>query len=158
MSRVGQGADAARETGRNLEQSAWFGWLIRVGLIAYGVVHLLIGWIVLQIAWSGSGQQASQKGAFEQMAGNALGRILLWVTALGLLALVIWQALQALWGHHHDGDASTRTARRLGSAARAVVYAALTVSAVTTAAGSSSSSGNSEKTFTGKLLPPRSGR
>lgn len=25
--------------------------LARVGLIAYGVVHLLIGWLALQIAW-----------------------------------------------------------------------------------------------------------
>ena len=25
--------------------------LARVGLVAYGVVHLLLGWLALQIAW-----------------------------------------------------------------------------------------------------------
>ena len=26
-------------------------WLARGGLVAYGVVHLLVGWLALQIAW-----------------------------------------------------------------------------------------------------------
>ena len=31
-------------------------WLARGGLIAYGVVHLLVGWLALQIAWGTSGR------------------------------------------------------------------------------------------------------
>jgi fatty-acid desaturase len=31
--------------------SASLEWLARGGLIAYGVVHLLVGWLALQIAW-----------------------------------------------------------------------------------------------------------
>ena len=31
--------------------------LARVGLVAYGVVHLLVGWLALQIAWGLSGQR-----------------------------------------------------------------------------------------------------
>ncbi len=30
----------------------------RAGLIAYGVVHLLIGWLAVQIAWSASTARA----------------------------------------------------------------------------------------------------
>ena len=29
----------------------------RVGLIAYGVVHLLISWLALQLAWGASGEE-----------------------------------------------------------------------------------------------------
>ena len=31
--------------------SASLEWLARAGLIAYGVVHLLVGWLAVQIAW-----------------------------------------------------------------------------------------------------------
>ena len=33
-------------------------WLARGGLIAYGVVHLLVGWLALKIAWGASGAPA----------------------------------------------------------------------------------------------------
>ena len=36
---------------------------VRVGLIAYGVVHLLIAWLILQIAFGETGQNASAQGA-----------------------------------------------------------------------------------------------
>ena len=37
--------------------------LARVGLIAYGVVHLLIGWLALQIAWGAASKSADSSGA-----------------------------------------------------------------------------------------------
>ena len=42
------------ETASKAEQagdSASLEWLARGGLVAYGVVHLLVGWLALQIAW-----------------------------------------------------------------------------------------------------------
>src|SRR4051794_24468543 len=51
----------------------------RVGLACYGVTHLLIAWLALQIAFGGGGGQANQKGAFEQLTDNTFGKILLWV-------------------------------------------------------------------------------
>lgn len=33
--------------------------LARAGLIAYGVVHLLVGWLAVQIAWSASGSKSA---------------------------------------------------------------------------------------------------
>jgi hypothetical protein len=43
-----QAGDKAQQVGdsQSLEMVA------RVGLVAYGVVHLLIGWLALQIAWA----------------------------------------------------------------------------------------------------------
>jgi hypothetical protein len=45
----------------------------RAGLVAYGVVHLLIGWLAVQIAWSGVGQQERRhlRGA-ENAGGSAV--------------------------------------------------------------------------------------
>jgi hypothetical protein len=39
--------------------------LARVGLIAYGVVHLLISWLALQLAWGApASKSADPSGAF----------------------------------------------------------------------------------------------
>ena len=47
--------------------------LARVGLIAYGVVHLLIGWLALQIAWGASASKsADTSGALRTLARSAL--------------------------------------------------------------------------------------
>ena len=53
----------ATKAGRKAEQagdSKSLEVLARVGLIAYGVVHLLIGWLALQIAWGGGQQERRQ--------------------------------------------------------------------------------------------------
>lgn len=142
----------AEQTGRQVENSKAFDALVTVGLIAYGVVHLLIAWIAVQLAWTGTGQQASQQGAFQKLADNAIGGVLVWITAIGLLALVLWQAFEALWGHRDAEQGRKRTVKRLASAAKAVVYLALGISAIATATGSSSSGNSGQQTFTARLM------
>ena len=45
----------------------------RAGLIAYGVVHLLIGWLAVQIAWSASdSKSADTSGALKTLAESAV--------------------------------------------------------------------------------------
>src|SRR3954453_12590830 len=70
--------------------------LARVGLIAYGVVHLLIAWLALQLAWAGGGQSADQSGSLARLAEQPCGKPLLWVLALGLVALALWQLAEVL--------------------------------------------------------------
>ena len=54
--------------------------LARVGLIAYGVVHLLVAWLALQLAWfGGGGESADQSGAMSTLAESPVGKPLLWV-------------------------------------------------------------------------------
>lgn len=148
-----RGADAAQTQGQRIEKSEWFGLLVMVGLVAYGVVHLLIAWIALQIAWTGGGGgEASKQGALAQLAGSGIGDVILWVTALGLFALTVWQLFTALWGYSEEHDTRKKITRRLGAAGKAVVYLALGISALTTAAGTKKSGNDSEKTLTAKLL------
>ncbi|MTD13393.1 DUF1206 domain-containing protein [Nakamurella sp. YIM 132087] len=145
-------ARAAAGSGRRAEQSPAFGVLVMVGLIAYGVVHLLIAWIAVQVAWGGSGEEASQTGALQEMAETPVGVPLLWITALGLFALAVWMVASAIWGYADDNGA-TKVGKRLGAAAKAVIYAALGVSAIGTATGSGGGSGDQgQQTMTAKLL------
>ena len=104
-------------------------WLARGGLIAYGVVHLLVGWLALQIAWGTSGgTSADTSGALKTLADQPFGKVLLWVVAVGLVALALWQVSEAIWGHP-DRDRAKRVRKQVTSGAKAAVYAALAVSA-----------------------------
>jgi hypothetical protein len=72
--------------------------LARVGLVAYGVVHVLIGWLTLKIAWGGtSGRSADISGALTTVADQPFGKVLLWLVAIGMVALALWQVSEAIW-------------------------------------------------------------
>ncbi|WP_405056174.1 DUF1206 domain-containing protein [Kribbella sp. NBC_01505] len=136
---------------QEVRHSKWYGVAVTVGLIAYGVVHLLIAWIALQLAWGQSSQEASQQGALQELAGKPFGGVLLWIVAIGLFALVLWKVIDLAYG---DLD----TKKRLSSAGRAVVYLVLGVSAVRVAIGSGSSSTNQQKTLSARVMEHGLGR
>jgi hypothetical protein len=130
----------------------------RVGLVAYGVVHLIVAGIALQIAWS-SGGDASSGGALRKLAEQPFGRTMLWITVVGLAALALWQLGTAVWGYAGE-DGAKRVRKRAGAAGRVVVYVALAVSAAKVAGGSGSGgSGDSqEEGLTADLLGAPAGR
>ena len=114
--------------------------LARVGLVAYGVLHLLIGWLALQVAWfvQPSAADADQTGALQAVAGTPGGRVLLWVIGLGMLALALWQAGEVLrwWTGLLRPEHRLRVAVVCAKcAAKAVVYATLGATALFFAVG-----------------------
>ncbi|MGY1636606.1 DUF1206 domain-containing protein [Geodermatophilus sp. SYSU D00742] len=156
---IGSAAGAADRAGNSdaLEH------LARVGLIAYGVVHLLIAWLALQLAWGGgSGESADQSGALATLAEQPLGRPLLWVLAIGLVALAVWQAAEVLrWrgGLSATGDARKKAVKKIvKSVAKAVVYAALAVLAIRFATGGGQSSSSSQQQQTAGVFGWPAGR
>jgi hypothetical protein len=142
----------AQETARRAGDSDALENLARVGLIAYGVVHLLVAWIALQLAWSGSEQSADQSGAMSTLAEQPFGRPLLWVLAVGLIALAGWQAAEVVrWrsGWSASGKTRTKALKKSGGAlVKAVVYIALAVLAFRFATGNGQSSSQSQQQTT----------
>jgi len=133
-------------------QRTWMDHAVRLGLMSYGVVHLVLAWLAVRLALGDSGGSASGTGAVHEMAQSGIGRVSLYVVGIGLAALVVWQLLEAGWGHH-DEDGTKRTFKRLLSVGKAVVYGSLALSALKTAVGaSSSSSGGGTKGATAKLM------
>ena len=135
---MGLGVGAAREA-RKVDGSPWLDRGVRLGLVVYGVVHLIIAVTAVQLAFGDRSGKASQQGALSQLAGSTLGDVALVLVAVGLVALVVWQLVEAAVGHRrHDG--AGRAAKRLGSLGKAVVYGVLAVSALQKVLGSSSGS------------------
>jgi hypothetical protein len=136
-------------TAQRAQQSRLYDASITVGLIAYGVVFLLIAWIALQLAWGGTSEQASQQGALQELASKPFGTVLLWIVAIGLFALVIWRAMELVYGH-------LKTEKKVQSAGRGVVYLVLGISAVKLATGSGG--GGNQKALTARLMAHGPGR
>jgi hypothetical protein len=150
-------ASEVRAAGDRARSSRPYRAMVTLGLIAYGVVHLLIAWVAGQLIWSKRGEEASHQGALRELAGQPLGGVLLWVVAVGLFALVIWQLLDAVIGQRGK-EGSDRLWARLKAVGRAAVYLALGVSAAKTATGSGAGGAGSERTMSARLMETGWGR
>ena len=110
----------------------------RVGLIAYGVMHFLIGYLAIRLAWGLRGADADQTGALQTVADGPGGAVLLWIIGLGMLALALWQAGEVLlwWRGLRDPRHRRRTALVCAKClAKALVYAVLGITALLFAVG-----------------------
>jgi hypothetical protein len=118
-----------------------FEYTARAGFAASGVLHLLVAFIVLRLAF-GSGGNADQSGALATLAKQPGGAIMLWVAAVGLLALGLWRVAEAIVGskpseqveqQQKNGSSVWKRAKPLGLA---IVNFAIAFSALKFAMGS----------------------
>lgn len=129
--------------------------LARAGYAMNGLLHLVIAWILVQIA-IGSGGQASSSGALSQIAQAPFGQVLLWIGALGYAGLALWQLLQGAVGPHEEGKSGwADRAKELG---KGVTYAVLAFTTYTFATGSGSSGGGKTADFTSTLMQASLGK
>lgn len=128
----------AVERAREVTDHPWLRALARAGLVAYGLLHLLIAWLALQLARGVGAADADQTGALQTVAGGPGGRVLLWAIGLGLLSLALWQGGEVLlwWRGLLDPAHRRRTALVCAKClAKAVVYAAFGVTGLLFAVG-----------------------
>jgi hypothetical protein len=128
----------------------------RVGYATSAVLHLLIAWIALQVAWSASGKSADQSGALQTVAGSSLGRLSLWVAVLGFLALGLWQLASAL--SVRTAGQSNQWAIKAKGISKAVLYLVLAWTSLSFAKGQPTSSKAQSADLTANLLAHSGGR
>ena len=150
-------SDRAQDAGRQANDSDWIDWVARVGLVAYGVVYLMIGWLSIQLAFGEREGDPSSSGAMQELAGQPFGGVLIWVISIGMFLLVLWQGLEAAFGHR-DEDGKKRLGKRLMSAGKAVIYAVIGISGVKVALGSGSSGGKGQESLTAKIMGAPAGQ
>jgi uncharacterized protein DUF1206 len=141
----------AEMAGNQAHQSDWVDRAARIGLVAYGVVHLVIAWLAVQLALGERSGSADSKGAIQQLKEQPLGEALVWAVGIGMFLLAIWQALEGLFGYRHE-EGFTRVRKRVTAAGKAVVYVVIGISAVHAATGSSSSKKNGTDSTTAKVM------
>ena len=148
----------ARSAGRDAASSRWLQWLARGGLAARGALYLLIGVLAVQIAFGSSGKQADTSGALRAVAMHPGGIVVLWLLAVGYAGLAIWRFAEVAYGQ--AGPGGRKAGKRLGSLARAVLYAFICGSVVSFILGTGGkTSGNTQsKDATATLMAHSGGR
>ena len=124
-------------------------WLARVGLASYGIVHLLVAWLALQVAM-GDNSKADKTGALKTVAANPAGAVLLWVITIGLAAFVLWQLVEAIWGHQSAGEHRTR--KRLTNLGEALLFGYLAFTSGRLAASGSAPGDSDQASLVAKVL------
>ena len=143
--------EATAERGEKSNTAQYLG---RAGMACWGVVHLIVAYLALQVALGGEqGREADQKGALQEIGQESFGKVMLWVLAVGLVMFGLWQFLMAATGYEWVSGGK-RTRKRIGAAARGVVVLGLGYTAIRLAAGSGGGGGGSQKQqeFTAKVL------
>src|ERR1700749_3636146 len=68
--------------------------LARAGLVARGVIYILIGWVAILVALGAKGHQADQQGALQLLAGTPIGLVSLWLLFIGFVGYALWRVFQ----------------------------------------------------------------
>jgi hypothetical protein len=123
--------------------------LARTGFATNGVLHILIGGIAVGLA-VGVGGEADQSGALAAVASVPGGEFVLWLAAIGLIGLGVWQGLQAFIVR--DKDPKKRWALVVTEVSKGIGYLAIGTVALTFALGGRHSSSHSSRALSARLL------
>ena len=137
--------ESVEQAGRKAERSETVDNLVRYGLVVYCFLHIMVAWLAVELALGRSKGKVSSQGAFQQLAQDTIGKVVLVAVAAGLFLMVVWQGLEAAFGHA-DREGWGLWLRRFRSGATAVIYVFLGVQATMTVFGGSSSGGGSSMT------------
>lgn len=129
-------AGKADEAATSAADSRWFERSARIGFVANGLVHIILGATSVGLAL-GRGGEAEQSGAMQQMADQPFGMVLLWMCMLGCALLALWNLVNAFFGSASlRGSGSNDPRDRHGRSrwkdfslalAQAIAYAAVAV-------------------------------
>lgn len=98
----------------------------RIGLVGYGVVHLLVAWLALAVAFGIPDDPPDAQGAIATIADTPGGSLALGMGAFCLLAFALWQLTAAAIGFRwvRGGE---RFRKRAGAVAKSIATGALAV-------------------------------
>ncbi len=155
MNKISQSAGdmggSAKTTAAKAGDNPVVEWGARLGYGANGVIHLLLAFLVVQIAREGGGdKQASQSGALSTLAKEPAGQGLLWVIGVGFTLLALWQLTEVFTEHEAFDKAK--------AGGKLVLYGALAWTSFIFASGGRTSSNKQTKDFTVNLMNAPAGQ
>ncbi len=139
----------ARRHGDDAVDAPWMGWLARAGLVARGVVYLIIGVLALKLALGDGGKATNQQGALKTISGQSFGTVLLVLVAIGLAGYSLWRLLRAAVGH--GAEQRDSGSDRVAALASGIGYGIVFVTAVKILAGARTGSGTPKGPTAGVL-------
>lgn len=96
----------------------------RIGLVGYGVVHLVVAWLALQVAFGIPDAPPDAAGAVGTIARTPGGVLALAVAVVGLVAFAVWQVTAAAIGFRWVRG-NERMRKRVGAVAKSIAVTGL---------------------------------
>lgn len=129
----------------------------RIGLIGYGVVHVLVAWLAFEVAFGVPDAPADADGAVGTIARTPGGLLALTLAAVGLLAFALWQVTAAVVGFRWVSGGE-RLRKRVGAVAKAIAMTALSVVVVNYLTGVGSGGAATAQSVAADVLALPAGR
>jgi hypothetical protein len=126
------GSSAADAIGTGLT-GQWLRTVSRFGLVARGVVYLLVGYLSLRLALDAHGRSdepASATGAVQEVAQHSWGAAPLVLLAAGFAGYALTQLVEAIFRPRYAGSAINRWRQRAVSSVGFLLYTAFCVSTI----------------------------
>lgn len=142
---------SAEQKARQVDDHPAMDHVARAGLIAFGIVHLVMGWLMVRLAFGDRDNSSDSSGAVQELAEQPLGEVVVWAVGLGMVLLALWQAAEAAVGHRVQDEAA-RLRKRLASAGKVVVYGVIAFSALKVVLGSGGSGGDGTTPISSTLM------
>jgi Domain of Unknown Function (DUF1206) len=129
--------------------------LARAGLVARGIIYVLIGWVAILIAAGHSSREADQEGALQLLAGKPYGMVSLWLLGIGFVGYALWRFSEAAFGVTGEGNGARP---RLKSLVRGLVYAGFAYLTFQVISGAHSSQAGRQQDVTASVMRHAGGR
>ncbi len=134
--------------------STWLERLARAGLVARGLLYMVVALLALQVARGHNDTRADKQGALHTVVHEPMGKVLVLLLAVGFAGYAVWRFVEAAVGPPDEDDARKAAAKRIGCLARSGLYAFFSLSAAKLLVSSSGKGGadTAEADWTRRVL------
>jgi hypothetical protein len=155
MPSISSPAARTRGSARRAANSPAVPALARAGLVARGIIYVLIGWVAILVAVGQSSREADQEGALQLLAGKPYGMVSLWLLGIGFVGYALWRFSEAAFGVTGEGNGA---GPRLKSLLRGLVYAGFAYLTFQVISGAHSNEAAKQQDLTASVMHHAGGR
>jgi hypothetical protein len=152
--RVEDVKERAEDALEEAAESTWLERLARAGLVARGLLYVVVGILATQVAAGHNETRADKQGALQAVVRQPFGRVLVLLMAVGFAGYAAWRFVEAAVGPPDQPDSTKTKIKRVGYFLRGGLYAFFFASAVKLfiwSKGAGTSNG-AEADWTGRVL------
>lgn len=145
--------DRSEDALERAAESNWLERLARAGLVARGLLYIVVALLAVQVALGDQGERADKQGALQAVVRQPFGRILILALAVGFAGYALWRFVEAAVGPPDEEDPRKAMGKRALYAARGVLYTGFFFSAARLLIWSNSKGNpDAEADWTGRVL------
>ena len=137
--------DRAEDVAGDVARHDWFKRLARFGMVARGVLYVVVALLALRIATGNFDERADKQGAMQAVVRQPFGKVLVAILAVGFAGYALWRFVEAVIGPQDEKDPRKAMFKRLGYAARGLLYTGFCATAAKLLVGADEGAGAGER-------------